>query len=129
MLWFFKYFHRKIQWKNWRFWLETKLNFEKKVDHNIGFWQKRQFFRRKLSKIAENCDHNIGPSLKKEPGDKSRRRKLVEQEIIDYLCMYTCELSDLLWLKFKVRLALKAYSSKWVLPLGAGGELWSLGRN
>jgi hypothetical protein len=30
-------------------------------DHNIGFWEKRPFFRRKLSKIAENCDHNIGP--------------------------------------------------------------------
>jgi hypothetical protein len=31
------------------------------VDHNIGFWEKRQFFRRKLSKIAEDCDHNIDP--------------------------------------------------------------------
>jgi hypothetical protein len=31
------------------------------VDHNIGFWEKRQFFRRKLSKIPENCDHNIDP--------------------------------------------------------------------
>jgi hypothetical protein len=30
-------------------------------DHNIGFCEKRQFFRRKLSKIAKNCDHNIGP--------------------------------------------------------------------
>jgi hypothetical protein len=30
-------------------------------DHNIGFWEKRQFFRQKLSKIAENCDHNIDP--------------------------------------------------------------------
>jgi hypothetical protein len=28
-------------------------------DHNIGIWEKRQFFRRKLSKIAENRDHNI----------------------------------------------------------------------
>jgi hypothetical protein len=28
-------------------------------DHNIGFWEKRQFFRQKLSKIAENWDHNI----------------------------------------------------------------------
>jgi hypothetical protein len=28
-------------------------------DHNIGFREKRQLFRRKLSKIAENCDHNI----------------------------------------------------------------------
>jgi hypothetical protein len=30
-------------------------------DQNIGFWEKRQFFRRKLLKIAENCDHNIDP--------------------------------------------------------------------
>jgi hypothetical protein len=26
-----------------------------KIDHNVGFSEKRQFFRRKLSKIAENC--------------------------------------------------------------------------
>jgi hypothetical protein len=32
-------------------------------DHNIGFREKRQFFRRKLSKIAENCYHNIDPSF------------------------------------------------------------------
>jgi hypothetical protein len=32
-------------------------------DHNIGFWEKLQFFRRKLSKIAENRDHNIDPCL------------------------------------------------------------------
>jgi hypothetical protein len=32
-----------------------------KDEHNIGFWEKRQFFRQKLSKIAENCDHNIDP--------------------------------------------------------------------
>jgi hypothetical protein len=31
-------------------------------DHNIGFWEKRQFFRRKLAKIAENCDHKIDPN-------------------------------------------------------------------
>jgi hypothetical protein len=30
-------------------------------EHNIGFCEKRQFFRQKLGKIAENCDHNIGP--------------------------------------------------------------------
>jgi hypothetical protein len=28
-------------------------------DHNIGFREKRHFFRRKLAKIAENCDHKI----------------------------------------------------------------------
>jgi hypothetical protein len=32
--------------------------------HNIGFLEKRHFFRRKLSKIAENCDHNIDPGMK-----------------------------------------------------------------
>jgi hypothetical protein len=32
-----------------------------KLDHNIGFWEKRQFFRRKLAKNAENCDRNIDP--------------------------------------------------------------------
>jgi hypothetical protein len=58
MLWFLKYFRQKFLQKNWRFWLKTKLNFEK-VYHNIGFWEKRQFCRRKLGKIAENCDHNI----------------------------------------------------------------------
>jgi hypothetical protein len=31
------------------------------VDHNIGFWEKRHFFRRKLTQITENCDHNIDP--------------------------------------------------------------------
>jgi hypothetical protein len=33
----------------------------KKVDHNIAILEKRQFFRRKWGKIAENCDHNIDP--------------------------------------------------------------------
>jgi hypothetical protein len=27
----------------------------------LFFVKKRQFFRRKLAKIAENCDHNIDP--------------------------------------------------------------------
>jgi hypothetical protein len=29
-------------------------------NHNIGFREKRHFFRRKLSEIAEKCDRNIG---------------------------------------------------------------------
>jgi hypothetical protein len=29
--------------------------------HDVVFLEKRQFFRQKLSKIAENCDHNIDP--------------------------------------------------------------------
>jgi hypothetical protein len=32
-------------------------------NHNFVFREKRNFFRRKLSKIAENCDHNIDPRL------------------------------------------------------------------
>jgi hypothetical protein len=64
MLWFLKYFRQKFLRTNLRFWLKTKINFEKNY-HNIGFWKKRQFFRRKLSKIAENCDHNIDPGIAK----------------------------------------------------------------
>jgi hypothetical protein len=43
MLWFFKYFRRKNQQKIWRFWLKTKLNFEKN-DHNIVFSKNANFF-------------------------------------------------------------------------------------
>jgi hypothetical protein len=39
-----------------------------KNDHDIGFQEKRQFFRRAIGElsenfveIAENCDHNIDP--------------------------------------------------------------------
>jgi hypothetical protein len=39
----------------------TTASFLQKCDHNIGFAEKRQFFRRKLAKIAENFDHNIDP--------------------------------------------------------------------
>jgi hypothetical protein len=61
MLWLKKkYFHRKFQRKNWRFLTQDKPNYAK-FCHNIGFWEKRQSFRRKLSKIAENWDHNIDP--------------------------------------------------------------------
>jgi hypothetical protein len=60
MLWFLKYFRQKISEKNGVF--DTKQSqILKKNDHNIGFWKKRRFFRRKLSKIEENCDHNIDP--------------------------------------------------------------------
>jgi hypothetical protein len=56
MLWFFKYFRRKFQRKNWRFWRKTKLVFAKIAIITLVFEKKRQFFRRKWVKIAENCD-------------------------------------------------------------------------
>jgi hypothetical protein len=45
------------------FFAQTTASFCKNCDHNISFWEKRQFFRLKLSKISENCDHNIDPRL------------------------------------------------------------------
>jgi alpha/beta superfamily hydrolase len=33
----------------------------KKLIMALVFEKKRHFFRRKLTKIAENCDHNIDP--------------------------------------------------------------------
>jgi hypothetical protein len=65
MLWFFKYFRQKIQRENWRFWLQNKAKICKFFIITLVFLEKRQFFRRKLSKIAENCDHNIDPSNKR----------------------------------------------------------------
>jgi hypothetical protein len=64
MLRFFKYFCRKIQRKNWRFCLKTKPNFEK-VDHNIGFYEKRQFFAENWQKsqkivIITSTPGNLG---------------------------------------------------------------------
>jgi uncharacterized CHY-type Zn-finger protein len=54
----------KIFSQKWRFLLELQLIFCKKIGRNIGFWEKRQFFPPKLSKIAENCDHSIDPRCK-----------------------------------------------------------------
>jgi hypothetical protein len=61
MLWFFKIFSPKNLAKKLAFFVQTTASFCKNCGHDIGFWEKRQFFRRKLSKIAENCDHNIDP--------------------------------------------------------------------
>jgi hypothetical protein len=35
-----------------------------KFDNDIGCLENRHFFRRKLLKIAENCDHYIDPRFK-----------------------------------------------------------------
>jgi hypothetical protein len=58
----FKIFCRKIQKKIGVFDSKQR-QIMQNFDHNIGFWEKRQFFRRKLSNIAENWDHNIDPRL------------------------------------------------------------------
>jgi hypothetical protein len=41
------------------FYAQATVGFCKNCHHNIGFGEKRQFFRRKLAKTAENCYHNI----------------------------------------------------------------------
>jgi hypothetical protein len=43
MLWFLKYFRKKISKNIGVFWLKLLQVFEKN-DHKIGFWEKRQFF-------------------------------------------------------------------------------------
>jgi hypothetical protein len=50
MLLFFKYFRRKIQRKNWRLWLKTKLNYEKKLIITLVFKKNANF----LPKIVKN---------------------------------------------------------------------------
>jgi hypothetical protein len=53
MLWFFKYFRRKILRKYWRFLLNLLLVFAKKIDHSIGFWEKRHFFAENWQKLQK----------------------------------------------------------------------------
>jgi hypothetical protein len=42
--------------------LQSTASLCKKIDHNIGFQEKRHFLQ-KLGKIVDNCDHNIEPRL------------------------------------------------------------------
>jgi hypothetical protein len=56
MLWFVAYFRKELS-ENCRFLLKTLLN-SAKLDHNIGFEENANFFR-KSAKFAESSDHNI----------------------------------------------------------------------
>jgi hypothetical protein len=57
-----KIFLQKNLLKILAFYAQTTASFCKKNYYTIGF-EKNAIFRRKLAKIAENCDHNIDPSL------------------------------------------------------------------
>jgi hypothetical protein len=47
------------------FFAQTATTFNKHlIIIELGFWEKRQFFHRKLAKVARNCDHNIDPWLR-----------------------------------------------------------------
>jgi hypothetical protein len=43
------------------FFAQTTARFCKNLIVTLVFEKKRQFFRRKFAKIAENCDYNIDP--------------------------------------------------------------------
>jgi hypothetical protein len=65
----FKYFCRKKIAKILAFLTRNKAKLCKIVIVTLVFEKKRQFFRGKSAKIAENCDHNIDPQ---EPILRSR---------------------------------------------------------
>jgi hypothetical protein len=69
MLWFFVYFRRNFFAKKLAFLTQNKAKFWKKLIITLVFKKNANFFRRKLAKIAENCDHNIDPRClwKKSP--------------------------------------------------------------
>jgi hypothetical protein len=58
----FKTFRQKIGEKM-AFLTQSKAKLFKKLIITLVFEKKANFCRRKLSKIAENCDQNIDPSL------------------------------------------------------------------
>jgi hypothetical protein len=53
MLWFLKYFRLKIRRKNWRFWLKTKINFEKYLIIALVFEKQAKFFAENLGKLQK----------------------------------------------------------------------------
>jgi hypothetical protein len=57
----FEIFSPKNSAKKLAFWARNKAKLYKILIITLVFLEKRQFFRQKLSKIAENCDHNIDP--------------------------------------------------------------------
>jgi hypothetical protein len=61
MLWFFKYFRRKIQQKYWRFFAQTTASFFKNLIVTLVFENNANFFAENWQKTGENCDHNIEP--------------------------------------------------------------------
>jgi hypothetical protein len=70
---FLKYFRQKIRRKNCHFWLKTKLNYAKFWSQHWFLRKTPIFFAEKLSKIAENCDHNIDPRSDSEATHRSFR--------------------------------------------------------
>jgi hypothetical protein len=56
---FLKIFSPKNSAKKWRFFTQNKAKICEILIITWVFEKNANFFRRKLSKIAENCDHNI----------------------------------------------------------------------
>jgi hypothetical protein len=57
----FKIFSPRKSAKKLAFLMQNTAGFCKKWIITLAFEKNANFFRRKLAKIAENCDHNIGP--------------------------------------------------------------------
>jgi hypothetical protein len=58
-----KIFSPKISAKKLAFLTQNKAKLCKSLIITLVFEKNANFFRQKLSKIAENCDHNIDPRL------------------------------------------------------------------
>jgi hypothetical protein len=74
MLWFLKYFRRKI-WRDLKFFPQTNASFEIKIDDNIVFLRKTPIFSPKIGKKWQKiCEYNIDPSKLQSgvTGDKLR---------------------------------------------------------
>jgi hypothetical protein len=68
----FKIFSPKNSAKKLAFLTQNKDKLCKNSIITLVFEKNANFFRRKLSKIAENCDHNIGPW---SPWPRSKEKK------------------------------------------------------
>jgi hypothetical protein len=72
---FKKYFRQKNRQKKLAFLTRNKAKLRNILIITFVFEKKRQFFRQKLAKIADNCDHNIDPRYNKKFVRKSNGRQ------------------------------------------------------
>jgi hypothetical protein len=70
----FKIFSPKNSAKKLAFLTQNKAKLCKILIISLGFEKNANYFRRKLSKIVENCDHNIDPRWDLNPDCLSLRR-------------------------------------------------------
>jgi hypothetical protein len=90
---------------------ETTASFNKTLITAMAFDKNDNFFRRKIAKIAENCDHNIGPRsdllfllVRRNPSARCRRKRASVAGQTSASARIQCSGTDLMKIHFGPKL-------------------------